>query len=352
MNTVKQKFSHLGFALIAYLAISNVLGSIASGLYTFIKILIEMISTASAGGDLTKFTDPAYIAGISGSLASDPLVLVIISLIPGYFIGVPLTLLIINAKKYRDVPLNGLNLYTPYEKTLKRDLSPKEFLMFFLFTFPMGIIGSTIGAGLASIFTRLTGFDMSNILDSVLVGMSPVAVMISTVILAPIFEEILFRYGVIGYARRYGEWNAIIVSAVIFGLIHTNVFQFFYAFLLGIMFGYIYVYTRQLKYTIGLHVLFNFFGAFVPLLLSPDASMTPALAIYSGLQYLVAAVGLVLLILFIKKGNLLKTTEGSPVPGICSKDSFLNFGMISFIIVCLALTVFISFSNSVLESLM
>jgi membrane protease YdiL (CAAX protease family) len=352
MNAVKRKFSHLGFALIAYLVIANVLGSISSGIYTFIKILMEMISTASAGGDLTQFTDPAYIMSVSGSLSSNALLLVIISMVPGYFIGVPLTLLILNAGKYRDVPLKGLDFYTPYEKTMKRDLSLKEFLMFFLFTFPMGIIGSTVGGVLAAVFTRLTGYDMTNVLDSVLVGMSPVAVLISTVILAPIFEEILFRYGVIGYARRYGEWNAIIVSAVIFGLIHTNVFQFFYAFLLGIMFGYIYVYTRQLKYTIGLHILFNFFGAFVPLMISPDASMTPALAIYSGLQYLVAAVGLVFLILFIKNGNLLKTTEGSPVPGICSKDSFLNFGMISFIIVCLVLTVFIGMSSSILESLM
>ncbi len=347
--SIKKKYSHLGLSIVFYLVVSNILAAIAIGIassvYTF-KYLFALMQSGEIADASTM--DPRLVSEIASKFSTENAALVnLLSMGISYFIVIPLTILILNSKKYKDIPIKGaFKFSTPYEDSMKKTLSPGEFFNFLMFMFPMGIIGSAIGSALAYIITAITGNNMSDLLTSMLSNMSLPAVLLLSVILAPIFEEILFRYAVIGYARRFGEWNAIIISALIFGLIHTNIFQFFYAFLLGIILGYVYVYTRRLIYTIIMHVTFNFFGAFVPMLIDPTLSgkATPVMIAYTAFQYLLAVVGLILLILFVKKGNLLETTPNAPIPGKFSKDSILNFGMIALIIVCIGLTVFIAVS--------
>lgn len=80
------------------------------------------------------------------------------------------------------------------------------------------------------------------------------------VILGPIFEEWMFRKQLIDHTRKYGEKTAILLSGLAFGLFHMNLFQFFYAFLLGVMFGYIYMRTSKLRYSTAMHMIINFNG--------------------------------------------------------------------------------------------
>ena len=210
--------------------------------------------------------------------------------------------------------------------------------------FPLGIIGSLIGNLLAYFVSLITGQTMNDILSSTLVDMSLPMVFLLSVVMAPIFEEIMFRYAVIGYCKRWGEWNAIVISAFIFGLIHTNIFQFFYAFALGIVFGYVYLYTGRLIYSIIMHCVFNFCGAFVPMLLDPElSSSNTASVIYTAVQYGVALIGLILLIIYITRGGLMKTSQNAPIQRKLSKDAVLNPGMISLIIVCVILTAVVAF---------
>ena len=49
-------------------------------------------------------------------------------------------------------------------------------------------------------------------------------------------------------------------SALLFGAIHTNFSQFFYALFVGIVFGWVYTYSGKLRYSMILHALFNAFG--------------------------------------------------------------------------------------------
>ncbi|MBR2263864.1 MAG: CPBP family intramembrane metalloprotease [Firmicutes bacterium] len=81
------------------------------------------------------------------------------------------------------------------------------------------------------------------------------------VILAPILEEFLFRRQIIDRVRIYGEKRAVLLSAVMFGLFHGNLSQMFYAFLLGLVFGYVYLRTGKLRFSIILHMLINFMGS-------------------------------------------------------------------------------------------
>lgn len=87
---------------------------------------------------------------------------------------------------------------------------------------------------------------------------NPYLVVISIMIWAPIFEEILMR-GIIleGFLNKYKPWKAIVASAVIFGAIHLNITQFINATLIGIIFGVIYYKTRSLLLCIIGHMINN-----------------------------------------------------------------------------------------------
>lgn len=81
----------------------------------------------------------------------------------------------------------------------------------------------------------------------------------SVCIIAPIFEEIFFRGAIEGYLLRKWEnprW-AILVSALIFGLIHMNPAQILFAFLFGIILGELYYRTGSLLPSIILHFINN-----------------------------------------------------------------------------------------------
>ncbi len=61
---------------------------------------------------------------------------------------------------------------------------------------------------------------------------------ITSVVLAPVFEEIFYRGIIMRSLSRVSKRFAIIASSVIFGLIHGNIYQFMLGSLVGIVFAY------------------------------------------------------------------------------------------------------------------
>ncbi|OBR96510.1 CAAX amino terminal protease self- immunity [Clostridium ragsdalei P11] len=87
-------------------------------------------------------------------------------------------------------------------------------------------------------------------------------------IVGPAMEEFVFR-GVIlgGLLKKYSGKNSIIVSALLFGIVHLNGIQFINGFLLGVLLGYVYVKTKSIYLCMYSHMLFNsiaFVLAYVP----------------------------------------------------------------------------------------
>ncbi len=72
-----------------------------------------------------------------------------------------------------------------------------------------------------------------------------------------IFEELLFRKGLIDLFSPYGRKFAIVLSALIFALIHLNISQGIFAFGAGLIFGLVYVLTNDIKITMIIHTLNN-----------------------------------------------------------------------------------------------
>ena len=79
-----------------------------------------------------------------------------------------------------------------------------------------------------------------------------------TIALVPAFcEEFLFRGLILSNLMPYGKGLAIIISSVLFGLMHGNFYQFLYTTVAGIILGIIYVVTDSIWCAVFMHMINN-----------------------------------------------------------------------------------------------
>lgn len=98
-------------------------------------------------------------------------------------------------------------------------------------------------------------------------GLTEYSVMwvISTLILPPLTEEIIFRGLIMKYLRRAGACFVIanLIQAVLFGIFHMNLVQGIYTAMFGFVLGWFAKRYDTLAVPILLHALFNLFGTAV-----------------------------------------------------------------------------------------
>lgn len=70
-------------------------------------------------------------------------------------------------------------------------------------------------------------------------------------------EELFFRGCILGSLREYGDKMAIIISSLIFALLHSGVSGMVFAFLSGILIGAIRIYTGRFSAAVAVHFLNN-----------------------------------------------------------------------------------------------
>ena len=81
---------------------------------------------------------------------------------------------------------------------------------------------------------------------------------LSLVLFAPVFEELICRGVVLGSLRsRYGVTIAWLVSSLFFGILHGQPVQVVNAFVVGLVLGYVYIATDSLWAAMILHALNN-----------------------------------------------------------------------------------------------
>lgn len=114
---------------------------------------------------------------------------------------------------------------------------------------------------------------------------------IYSVILAPILEETLFRGLVFRYARyALPFWLANVWQALLFGVMHMNMLQGVYAFVMGLVLGFVCHRGRGIKYSIPLHILFNAAGLYFSDLF--EITMSLSYSISMGIGIALTAFGL------------------------------------------------------------
>lgn len=86
-----------------------------------------------------------------------------------------------------------------------------------------------------------------------------------SVVIAPISEELIFRGVTLHYARKAMPFFAAnMLQAFFFGLFHGNVIQGTYAFVVGLFCGYVCHKGGSIYLAILFHMLFNMWGTFMP----------------------------------------------------------------------------------------
>jgi membrane protease YdiL (CAAX protease family) len=145
----------------------------------------------------------------------------------------------------------------------KKYMKVSHILVAFLICYAGTYLTNIVGNIITTIIGAIKQGEVGNVMLDLTSQISPWVNFLIVVIAAPVMEELLFRKFIIDRITRYGEGVAIVVSGLMFGLFHGNLNQFVYAFLIGVFFGFIYVKTRQIKYTIILHMIINFLGGFV-----------------------------------------------------------------------------------------
>lgn len=306
-RTAKQNFSAMGMAIFIFLVL-------VSALQIGISMLVNYLVGA---GDY-----PTWAFWL-------------VTFVPMYCVGLPI-------------------LYVLMKRIPREDLVETETFTFgrwlkcFVIAIFLMVVGSIIGVIVGNIF-GIFGINTSAAVDTIL-SQSSILGNIVLAIIAPIVEEFIFRKWLIDRMHIYGGRVAVVTTALMFGLFHGNFSQFFYAFLLGLVFGYVYYKSGNVLYTILMHMIVNFCGGVIaPMLLSgidltdPVAMMANpkiyGLVAYEICMYGAAIVGLVL---FLKnRKNITYAEERLQLPEEEKvKTPWGNLGMILFLVGCIALFIY------------
>jgi len=111
-------------------------------------------------------------------------------------------------------------------------------------------------------------FERYSALIENLVGGNVIIAVISTAVLAPIAEELIFRELMMKQLRQmFPFWLANIIQALAFGVYHMNIVQGIYAFFLGLLFGYVASRMRSIWASIMLHGIVNASGLVLDIIL-------------------------------------------------------------------------------------
>ena len=128
-----------------------------------------------------------------------------------------------------------------------------------------------------------------------LAGGNAIVRILAVVIIIPMVEELCFRGIILNRLLSWTKvWVAAIIQAVLFGVAHLNLVQGVYAFIVGLVFGLIYVRYRKLWLCIAGHMAFNLPSAIISLFPDVEADISIWVLLISGV--VLAVIGIYLLI--------------------------------------------------------
>ena len=154
-------------------------------------------------------------------------------------------------------------------------------------------------------------------------------------------EEFAIRGVVLKMLRPYGDWFAIICSALVFGLMHASIFQIPYAFMFGVVLALAVIKTESIWTSILLHFINNAISitlSYAGMYLS-ETSMTVVSAVFSFITINLLGLGILLLIRADRK--VLRLASPTTVSSGSKKVEYFIFSPL--IIVCFVVAFFFGF---------
>ena len=290
---------------------------------TLLIILVQTIASAVA-------------IKVNAGIANSTSAMLLVTMLPMYAIAMPLMGLLISR--------------IPSQTIAKKKMTFVQWLIAFLICYGGMYASNLIGLFLTEIIAVFKGAPVTNTIAEIAASSNVLVNFFIMVICAPIAEELLFRKLLIERTVKYGEGTAVLFSGLMFALFHGNLNQFVYAFTLGIFFGFIFVKTGNILYTIYLHMLINFLGSIPGVLLlnwlgedfinalSDPALMTPyvqqhlaGIMLYGLFVFALSIAGIIFFCVSLKNLRLFPGEVSIP-KGKRFSTTILNVGMAIYFI--------------------
>lgn len=138
----------------------------------------------------------------------------------------------------------------------KRKMTPQVFFMLLLVFMMPQIPSSYLSTFIESGF-NMFGLTTQSDLEWATGQSTSFSMFIYASFFAPVCEEIVYRGYVMRNMQRYGKSFAIIFSSALFGIMHGNIHQILFAFVIGLVLGYTAM-EYSIKWSIALHMINNF----------------------------------------------------------------------------------------------
>ena len=171
---------------------------------------------------------------------------------------------------------------------------------------PIVFAGVTVCFAMAQINSAIVDlFGYSDFLSEMMgetTEMAPYEIVLNFIVISivpAVCEEFLFRGAILSNCRPFGRTNAVIISAVLFALMHQNAGQLLYTFAAGIVLGLVYEYTGSIWNCTVLHLLNNFISVLQSVIVSEYGDTPQAWAMITAIEvviYLAGAVSIGILV--------------------------------------------------------
>lgn len=165
------------------------------------------------------------------------------------------------------------------KKITLKGFSGMDFFKFLMLSFGVVTIGSLINMIILAIVTAIFG-DFSDIASnstSAIISTSgnplwlQILIYLYICLLGPILEELIFRGVLLEGLRKYGNAFGIIMSSVLFGLMHQNFMQCIPAAVMGIVWAAMAVKSGSLIPSMIAHIINNSLSAILMIMISSSS---------------------------------------------------------------------------------
>lgn len=136
----------------------------------------------------------------------------------------------------------------------KRKISAEVLLIGFFSVIVLNLLTACLNIGLEFLLNQ-QGRTLMDAQASATEVSVTVSMFLYSSIAAPVCEELVYRGAVMRYLERYGSFFAVLISALLFGLMHGNIAQVPFAFAVGIVLGII-----AQEYSLTASVLIHLFN--------------------------------------------------------------------------------------------
>ena len=137
----------------------------------------------------------------------------------------------------------------------KKKIRPLVFLGLLSVFMMVQLLSSIASVGMEELF-HLFGYSMAESAAAATGTSSTLSMFLYVGIAGPVAEELIYRGFVMRRLEKYGSFFAILFSSLLFGIMHGNLAQIFFAAAAGLIFGYLAM-EYSIVWSILLHILNN-----------------------------------------------------------------------------------------------